>query len=146
MDGLRVDDERLRRGNRPATLREALETARNLRSGLLVWGQVGALRDSIQVHAALYDVASGDVMRTHAVRFSKDLHELGQKFNELADSLLLNPQSPTAAAGTIGTDRLAAWRAYSSGDSAVGAWDFPTAARAFRAAIDIDPQFPHANL
>jgi tetratricopeptide (TPR) repeat protein len=146
MDGLRVDDERLRRGNRPATLREALETARNLRSGLLVWGQVGALRDSIQVHAALYDVASGDVMRTHAVRFSKDLHELGQKFNELADSLLLNPQSPTAAAGTIGTDRLAAWRAYSSGDSAVGVWDFPTAARAFRAAIDIDPQFPHANL
>src|SRR5712691_9534052 len=146
MDGLRVDDERLRRGNPPATLREALATARQLRSGLLVWGQAGELGDSIQVHAALYDVASGDVVRAHAIHFSKDLHELGRKFNELADSLLLNPHSPTGAAGAIGTDRLAAWRAYSSGDSAVGAWDFPTAARAFRAAIEIDPQYPHANL
>src|SRR5438128_1028121 len=146
MDGLRVDDQRLRRGNPPATLREALATARQLRSGLLVWGQAGEFGDSVQVHAAVYDVASGDVVRAHAIHFSKDLHELGRKFDELADSLLLNPHSPSAAAGAIGTDRLAAWRAYSSGDSAVGVWDFPAAARLFGAAIAIDPQYPQANL
>jgi len=144
--GFRVDDERLRRGNRPATVREALDIARALGSGLLVWGTVGEFGDSIRVRAALYDVASGGVVREHSVRFTKDLHELAQKFNELADSLLLNPHSPTAAAGAMGTDRLAAWRAYSYGDSALGIWDFPTAAHAFRAAIDIDPQYPHANL
>jgi tetratricopeptide (TPR) repeat protein len=144
--GFRVDDERLRRGNRPTTIREALDIARVLGSGRLVWGTVGEFGDSIRVRAALYDVASGDMVREHWVHLSKDLHELGPRFNELADSLLLNLQSRTAAPGAVGTNRLAAWRAYQAGDSALGVWDLPAAARAFRTAVDTDPQYPHANL
>ena len=148
VDGLRVRDLRSRRGRDSLNLSDALGMARQLGSGRLVWGEVAQFMDTVQVRAALYDVRRGGVtLRTHSVRFGADTRDIGAKFRALADSLLLgHMRSPEAAAGIVGTRWLAAWQSYEAGQDALAEWDLEGAAQGFRAAIQLDPEYPHANL
>src|SRR5213593_2437642 len=88
-DPLRVHDARMRRGEQAMTLDEAKTLAKDVGAGMLVWGDVSTVGDSIQVTAALYDLRRGGrTVRDYTVRIHKDGGQLESKFRELADSIL----------------------------------------------------------
>jgi tRNA A-37 threonylcarbamoyl transferase component Bud32/tetratricopeptide (TPR) repeat protein len=148
VSGLRVHDLLLRLGPGPLTLTRALALARDLGAGRLVWGESSAVGDSVQVRGVLYDVRSGGrLVREHTVRVGKDLGDIEDKLGQIGDSLLIGRvRSPHAVGGVIGTGVLAAWQAYEDGHAARARWDLPGAERAFRAALELDPAYPQANL
>ncbi|OLB67845.1 MAG: hypothetical protein AUI09_01975, partial [Gemmatimonadetes bacterium 13_2_20CM_2_66_5] len=113
-DPLRVHDARMRRGEQAMTLDEARRLARDVGAGMLVWGDVSAVGDSIQVTAALYDLRrGGKTVRDYTVRIHKDGKQLEAKFRELADSILLGGvNAERLRPDIIGTDVLAAFYAY----------------------------------
>jgi tetratricopeptide (TPR) repeat protein len=147
-DPLQVHDARARRGDVGMTLASAQQLARDLGAGMLVWGDVIDVRDSTQVTAALYDLRRGSKqLRDYTVRIPQDGKDLATKFRELADSILLggvNVEHVRPAVG--GTDVLAAFYAYADGRDALARWDLPAAERAFRMALDRDPDYAQANL
>ena len=148
VDGLRVHDLRSRSGVDSLTLERALSIARDLGSGRLIWGEVAQFQDTVQVRAALYDVRrGGTTIRAHTVRFGADTRDIESQFQALADSLLLgHTASPDAAAGVVGTRVLAAWQQYEQGRTALADWNLAGAERGFRAALELDPVYAHANL
>jgi len=147
-DPLQVHDARVRRGEIPMTFEEAKRLAKDLGAGMLVWGDVADVGDSIQVTAALYDLRRGGRrQRDYTVRIPKDGKNLEAKFRELADSLLLGGgRSENVRSGVVGTDRLTAFYAYADGRDALARWDLAAAARAFRAALESDPGYAQASL
>ena len=146
-DPLRVHDARSRRGDQQITLAEARALARDVGAGMLVWGDVSTVGDSIQVTAALYDLRRGGrTVRDHTVRIHKDGKALEAKFRELADSILLGGVNAERAPEIVGTEVLAAFYAYAEGRDALAQWDLPRAERAFRAALDLDPEYAQASL
>ncbi len=147
-DPLQVHDARMRRGEVAMTLDEAKRLARNLGAGMLVWGDVTEVGDSIQVTAGLYDLRAGSKrLRDYAVRIAKDGKDLQAKFRELADSILLGGvHSENLRPGVVGTDVLAAFYAYAEGRDALARWDLASAERAFRAALTRDPDYAQASL
>ncbi len=148
VDLMRVNDARLQRGRDTLTLGAALEIARSVGAGRLIWGRLAQYGDTTVVRAALYDVTRrGATVRDYTVRLGHDLQDVGLKFNELVDSLLVGgASSRTAAAGATGTRVLGALLAYLEGDAALAAWDAAQAKRAFLRAVQLDPEYPHANL
>ena len=146
-DPLRVHDARSRRGDQQITLAEARALARDVGAGMLVWGDVSTVGDSIQVTAALYDLRRGGrTVRDYTVRIHKDGKALEAKFRELADSILLGGVNAERAPEIVGTEVLAAFYAYAEGRDALALWDLPRAERAFRAALDLDPEYAQASL
>ena len=147
-DPLRVHDARMRRGEQAMTLDEAKALAKDVGAGMLVWGDVSAVGDSIQVTASLYDLRrGGKTVRDYTVRIHKDGAQLESKFRELADSILLGGvDAQRLAPDVIGTDVLSAFYAYAEGREALARWDLPGAQRAFRTALDNDPSYAQANL
>ncbi len=147
-DPLRVHDARMRRGDQAMTLDEATRLARDVGAGMLVWGDVSAVGDSIQVTAALYDLRrGGKTVRDYTVRIHKDGKQLEAKFRELADSILLGGvNAERLGPDIIGTEMLAAFYAYAEGREALARWDLPGAERAFRTALENDPSYAQANL
>jgi tetratricopeptide (TPR) repeat protein len=145
VDEFQARDQRLQRGDKIPTLAEAFASARQLHSGLMVWGEVDSLADSIVVRAMLYDVASRRLMRRHEIRLDWRLSGLVDRFHVLADSLLLGMHAPGAASGAAGTKNIAAWYAYQRGHDALSSWDLIAADSAFREAVALDPAYPHAN-
>jgi len=146
VDEFHARDLRLRRGEDPLTLHDAFATARELHSGLMLWGEVDALGDSIVVRGMLYDVASERQLRHQEIHLDRQLSGLAQRFNDMADSLLLGVHSPDAASAAGGTKSLTAWQAYQAAYDALTRWDFPTAESGFRATLAVDPAYPQANL
>ncbi len=147
-DPLRVHDARVRRGDFAMTLDEAKALARDVGAGMLVWGDVSAVGDSIQVTAALYDLRRGGrTVRDYTVRIHKDGTQLESKFRELADSILLGGvTAEQLRPDVIGTEVLSAFYAYAAGREALARWDLPGAERGFRAALESDPDYAQANL
>ena len=148
-DPLRVHDARMRRGDQTMTLKEAEALARDVGAGMLVWGDVSTVGDSIQVTASLYDLRHGGrTVRDYTVRIHADGKELEAKFRELADSILLGGTSANRLGGrdVLGTDVLAAFYAYADGRDALARWDLPAAERAFRSALADDPEYAQASL
>ena len=147
-DPLRVHDARMRRGDQAMTLDEAKALAKDVGAGMLVWGDVSAVGDSIQVTASLYDLRrGGKTVRDFTVRIHKDGAQLEAKFRELADSILLGGvDASRLAPDVVGTDVLAAFYAYADGREALSRWDLPGAKRALRTALDDDPTYAQADL
>jgi len=147
-DPLRVHDARMRRGDQSMTLDEAKTLAKDVGAGMLVWGDVSQVGDSIQVTAALYDLRRGGrTVRDYTVRIHKDGKQLESKFRELADSILLGGvNAERLRPDVIGTEVLAAFYAYSDGRDALARWDLPAAERSFLAALQDDPDYAQANL
>jgi len=147
-DPLRVHDARVRRGPQSMTLDEATTLAKDVGAGMLVWGDVSEVGDSIQVTAALYDLRHGGrTVRDYTVRIPKDGKQLEAKFRELADSILLGGvNAERLGPDIVGTDVLAAFYAYAEGREALARWDLPRAERAFRTALENDPDYAQADL
>src|SRR3989442_1159120 len=150
-DPLRVHDARVRRGDQPMTFDEARTLAKDVGAGMLVWGDVSTVGDSIQVTAALYDLRrGGKTVRDYTVRIHKDGQQLESKFRELADSILLGGVAGTSVErlrpDVVGTEVLAAFYAYADGRDALARWDLARAEHAFRAALESDPGYAQASL
>ena len=147
-DPLRVHDARVRRGDQPMTLDQAKNLARDVGAGMLVWGDVSAVGDSIQVTAALYDLRhGGKSVRDYTVRIDKNEQRLEAKFRQLADSILLGGvNAKQVRPDVLGTEVLAAFYAYADGREALASWDLSGAQRLFRAALERDPDYAQANL
>ncbi|MGE5803704.1 MAG: protein kinase domain-containing protein [Gemmatimonadota bacterium] len=150
-DPLRVHDAKVRRGDPPMTFEEAKALAKDLGAGMLVWGDVSQIGDSIQVTAALYDLRRGaKAVRDYTVRIGNDGKELEEKFRELADSILLG--GANAGGGgerrpdVTGTAVLAAFYAYAKGRDDLARWDLPSAERSFLEALESDPTYAQASL
>jgi tRNA A-37 threonylcarbamoyl transferase component Bud32/tetratricopeptide (TPR) repeat protein len=147
VDDLRVHDARARLGLDSLSLNGALNLAREVGSGQLVWGDVAQFGDTIEVRAALYDVRRGTARRRHMVKFSSEAADVADRFKELADTLLLgHVRSEDAVGAVMGTRLLSAWQAYADGQAALAQWDLQGAERAFSSAIEFDPNYPHAHL
>jgi serine/threonine-protein kinase len=147
VDETRVNDLRARGGFVPMTLGRALEIARQVHSGWLVWGQVWELGDSVVVRAGLYDVRRGAAEHEYTLRIAKSLEDASAKLSLLADSLLLGrARAPEAHEGAIGTRVLAAWRAYADGQDSLARWNLGAAEGLLRRALELDPGYSHAAL
>jgi tRNA A-37 threonylcarbamoyl transferase component Bud32 len=146
-DELRVKSAYAQHAAAGADLHGVLTAARALGAGMMLWGDVRPVGDSIYVRAALYDVAGGGrTVRQYSVRLARGLSDISRKFRQLADSLILHEPGTAVAADAMGTSSLDAWRAYAAGHRALGEWELVAARRAFERAVELDPQYPQAYL
>jgi tetratricopeptide (TPR) repeat protein len=143
-----TDDQLARLGHRP-TLNELLTVARDGGAGRLLSGEVwtGA-GDSVKVRVVMYDVRRGPrVIKEHTVAIAPGLGDIGARFSELADSMVLpRAQSPMAITGMLGTSVKAAWEQYDSAHAALSRWDLEQAEDHFTHAIATDPNYQLAYL
>jgi tetratricopeptide (TPR) repeat protein len=146
VDPLVVHDREFRHHDTRVTLAQALSDARSVGAGRLVWGEVWQEGDTARVEGALYDAATGSLLRRHQVSVAPDAPP-GPSFDELADSLLVGQvTAATAQAGAGGTRSLEALRMYDEGHRHLGTWNLGAAADAFAAAAARDPAYAHASL
>ena len=102
----------------------------------------------MRIRATLFDAADGGALREARGEVSAAaMGSIGQVFAALRDSLVLGPvSSATAASGITGTNSVAAWKAFQSGDSALATWDLEAAQEKFREALRLDAGYPQARL
>jgi hypothetical protein len=147
VDELRVKSAYAQYAGDRADLRDALTAARALGAGLLIWGDVRPLGDSIYVRAAVYDVGlNGRALREFRIGIARGLSDVSARFRKLADSLLLREAGTAVAADAMGTTSLEAWRAYAEAHRALGEWDLARARRGFERAVEVDARYPQAYL
>jgi tetratricopeptide (TPR) repeat protein len=146
VDPLRASDAVERRGA-PRTLQEALDVARDLGAGHLLWGDIFTRGDSVEVRAGLYNVGTSREERTARVMMAAEMVNPSPVFDALSDSLALGtPRSRAAAPAARGTRVREAFIRYEAGHDALAAWDLTTAEQEFRRASDLDPDFAQAGL
>ena len=151
VDDMRSHDAGARAGESTLSLEQALRTARSLHAGRLAWGEVWTGRAGIEVRGLIYDVRSEQLIKQYTVTLRPDLGDAERKFDELADTLLV----PVAAAGRAtlpggtegirGTRSIPALTAYFRAHEALAAWHLDSAEALLRSAIELDPEYPHAN-
>jgi eukaryotic-like serine/threonine-protein kinase len=151
VDDMRAHDAHARAGSAPLSLREALRAARSLHAGRLAWGEVWMARGNIEVRGLLYDVSTEQPVKQYAVTLRADLGDAEGRFEELADTLLIPVAAagratiPSSGEGVRGTRSIQALTAYFRAHEALAAWQLDSAEALFRRAIELDPQYPHAN-
>jgi hypothetical protein len=157
VDEALVEDRLRQAGDSVLTLSRGIELARSLGAGLLVWGEVERLGDSIQVQAALYRVERGlqnALQRTETVfpteaTGSRDpsARELLDRLSELARGLVLPALATAPDQHTlVATPYFQALRATLSGDSALVNWNLDRARAKYREASAIDPNYAAPRL
>jgi len=146
VDPLRASDAVERRGA-PRTLEEAIDVARALGAGHLLWGDVWSRGDSVEIRAGLYDVRASREERTASVMMAAEVTDVGPIFDALSDSLALGtPRSRAAGAAVRGTRVREAFLRFEGGHDALSSWDLTRAEQEFRRASDLDPLFAQASL
>ena len=146
VEALRTRDAVARHGD-VRTLRDALDVARTLGAGRLIWGDLWQRGDSIEIRAAIYSVATGREERTARAMLSANGTDIPATFAHLTDSLALGgAREPGVASGMRGTRVRDAFLRYEAGHRALGSWDLGAAEEHFRAAAELDGEFTHAAL
>ncbi|MBA3580433.1 MAG: serine/threonine protein kinase [Gemmatimonadaceae bacterium] len=151
-EGLAVVDEATvtaavaRLGTGTLSLEKALDVARDLGAGKLIWGGVASASDASRVNAAMYDVPTGRRLRgTPNVAIS--LPATDSTLRRLVNGLLAVPGIPAGFDdGQNGTESYMAWQAYGRGLVALDHGDFATAQRELGDAVRSDPSFTVAHL
>ena len=129
------------------TLRDALDVARDLGAGRLVWGDLWNRGDSIEIRAALYNVATGREERAARVMIEADDGDVLGAMDKLSASLVLGTTPDRSGVSAVrGTRVREAFLRYDAGQRALAAWDLDRAAEEFRTAMELDPQYAHAGL
>jgi tRNA A-37 threonylcarbamoyl transferase component Bud32/tetratricopeptide (TPR) repeat protein len=151
VDDMRAHDARARVNAAPLSLRDALRTARSLRAGRMAWGEVWSAGANIDVRGLIYDVRTEQPVKQYTVTLRGDLGDAERKFDELADTLLVPVAAegratlPSSAEGVRGSRSIPALTTYFRAHEALAAWRLDSAEALFRQAIDLDPDYPHAN-
>ncbi|MDB4912121.1 MAG: protein kinase [Gemmatimonadetes bacterium] len=151
VDDMRAHDARARVGSAPLSLANALRTARSLRAGRMAWGEVWSSQENINVRGLIYDVSTERPIKQYTVTLRGDLGDAERKFDELADTLLVpvarsgRATLPASAEGVRGTRSIPALTAYFHAHEALAAWELDSAQSLFRSALELDPDYPHAN-
>ena len=151
-----VEDRTRRPGASFATLSSGMELARSLGAGLLVWGEVLELGDSVSVRASVFRAgdrvpeavrrAELSMLRTAATD-SGSAGILIRRFAELARNLILPSLEGVGDPGEpAGTASYHALRATLSGDSALLRWNLDLARERYRQAFVIDPGYAAPRL
>ncbi|HEX6405933.1 MAG TPA: protein kinase, partial [Gemmatimonadales bacterium] len=146
VDPLWVADARSRRGG-SSSVEAGLSIARERRAGRVVLGEVWQFKDTIYVRGLLYDAGGQKLVREQSVRIAPDLRDAQERFEELADSLLIGGGVATGAPPRSG-DRLSlpAWRAFQDAYLAMQRWDLDSAKARLQRALAIDPSYGMAQL
>ncbi len=147
VDDMRAREAMRRYGGGALTLDEALATARSLRAGRLVFGDVWEFADTIRIRGAVYDVAKGreGIEQEFTIRLDATLRGTQEKFSQLADQLLIpRVGSPTAGEGMQGTKNIEALSDYVRGHEALGRWALDSAEELFRMAVEHDADYAYA--
>ena len=147
-DDLAVHDALTRYGRPLETLGDARAVARRVGAGLLVWGEIVEVGDSVQVNAVLYDVRRGSAVRQHQARLGSGLGNVSGTFRVLADSLLLAGAIRAAQGDSQPppTMFIGAWLAYDSAHRAIARWDLARAETTLSSAAAQDSGFAAASL
>ncbi|MBA2684011.1 MAG: protein kinase [Gemmatimonadaceae bacterium] len=151
VDDMRAHDARARVNAAPLSLKDALRTARSLRAGRMAWGEVWQARGDIAVRGLIYDVRTEKPVKQYTVTLRSDLGDAERRFDELADTLLVPVAAsgratlPASAEGVRGSRSIPALTTYFRAHEALAAWKLDSAEALFREAIDLDPDYPHAN-
>ncbi len=151
VDDMRAHDARARVNAAPLSLKDALRTARSLRAGRMAWGEVWAARGNIDVRGLIYDVRTEKPVKQYTVTLRADLGDAERRFDELADTLLVPVSAsgratlPSSSDGVRGSRSIAALTTYFRAHEALASWQLDSAEALFRAAIDLDSDYPHAN-
>lgn len=135
-------DEWIERLKAPLNSRTIQRLCKALNAGRYLRGRVSQLRDTLIVHATLYDAnRDGAAIADKSVRLGRDGVGLEKAFASLTEALLF-PTDPLtkAAQPTYGTHSRAARRAYARAMAAVSEWDLTRAEGELAAAARADPQ------
>jgi tetratricopeptide (TPR) repeat protein len=119
------------------------EIARRFGAGLFVMGDVVEAGGRLQVTAALYHTADGEVVQTASAE-GEDTFAL---VDDVATQLLAGVEGPGARVRQIAgvtTSSLPAFRAYLEGEAAFRTFDFLPAYEAFARAVELDTLFAMA--
>jgi tetratricopeptide (TPR) repeat protein len=129
------------------TLSDALDVARALGAGRLIWGDVWRRGDSVEVRAGLYNVGSGKEERTVRATIDLESGDVIAAMDQLSASLALGAvRERGSASAARGTHVREAFLRYEAGHRALRTWDLNAAAEHFRSAMDLDPEFAQASL
>ncbi len=151
VDDMRAHDARARVNRAPLSLNDALRTARSLHAGRMAWGEVWQTGGDIAVRGLIYNVQTEQPVKQYTVTLRADLGDAERKFDELADTLLVPVAAagratlPASAEGVRGSRSIPALTTYFRAHEALAAWKLDSAEALFREAIDLDPDYPHAN-
>jgi tetratricopeptide (TPR) repeat protein len=118
------------------------------RAGRVVVSSVGSVGDSLELTASLLG-PTGDTLRRFAARAPRgDAGRIARLFGDAGAALTADAAVTGDAdwSAALGTDRAAAWRAYSRARSALAKWDLEAAVADLRRAVALDPQYPAAQL
>jgi serine/threonine protein kinase/tetratricopeptide (TPR) repeat protein len=126
------------RGTAPATEREALALARDMRAGKLVWGNVSDLTKPPRIRVHLYDVATGE---TRDDFFLPPTGDDTRNYANVALRLLGANRLPAASGGDGLTKSYPAWSAYGLAHAAMRQWNLEEAEREFRRSIAADGEY-----
>lgn len=148
-----VDDERVAdlmrevpeiRPGAQLSLQNGMAVARRAGAGKLVMGDLLKVGNRTQVVAKVYDVRSGNRLRTvrQETQFADSIMPV---FGRLARGILDVAPPEGASVGVIGTTSVDAYRAYSAGVSALNRVDLATAHAMLDTAISLDSSFALAH-
>ena len=144
-----ISDALHRAGDDSLSLAGASRIARSVHAGRLVWGRVRVTRDSLVIHAGVYDSRTGERIRevSQVVRTGSLAALAAVDYRALSTSLLRGPRArPLSATADQGTSSFAAWQAFETGADALARWELRAADSAFTRAVAADAAYPQANL
>jgi TolB-like protein len=148
-----IDDERVAdfirevpeaRGGQSLTLQSGIAVARRAGAGKLVMGDLLKIGNRTQVVAKVFDVRTGQRMRT--VRQESNNPDSIMGIFGLLARAVLNVEPPTGTSlGTIGTTSVGAYQAYLAGVAALNRWNLDSANLQFTQALALDSTFALAH-
>jgi tetratricopeptide (TPR) repeat protein len=140
----RVRDLLAQAGRPPRTMQASAGLARQLRAGVVIWGDVRAASGGADVRAVMYRSTDPDsVIAQHAV-FVPAGGALRESMVALTAALLTNHGGTSRRAP--GTTDFNAHTAFSDGHDALSEWELPRALKEFARAVELDPAYAEAHL
>jgi hypothetical protein len=145
-DAMRVRDVLQRRPDGAWTLTEIRDIAQELGARLVVWGEVVATGDDLDVRVTVYRVARSLTPLHVAKAFVSAEEDPWSTISSLADELVRGLVPGVPSSERPGTRDVAALRAYVRGQAALDAWDVVAAESLFLAAVQKDTGYARAAL
>lgn len=126
------------------SLNTAISVAKRAGAGKLVMGDILKLGARTTVSAKIFDVRSGQRIRT--VREETSIPDsLMPMFGKLSQKVLNIAPPPGSSAGVVGTSSMTAYQEYAQGMQALNRFELESAQKHFSRALEIDSTFALAH-